>query len=276
MKKHRKVIKSSPARQPHCNCKLLRPSRPLLIAILAGLLTLASTCFAQLQTNLPDAPDASRQSDPTNRPDGGNFADLVRDDFFAGDSNSLQRVVKVCEDALAQNPTNAPALSWHGAALLRQSGQAYRTGDYAKGASLWQRGMKEMNDAVALQPDSVHVLLPRAAAFESIAKRLPDPVESKRLLTTAVSDYEKVLKLQQQQGSFSSLSLHARGELLSGLAEGSYRTGQTDKSLQYLRLITNDLAGSTYAKNAGSWLESLAAKTPNKPATLTCIGCHSP
>jgi hypothetical protein len=201
------------------------------------------------------------------------FDDLVRDDFFAGDKESFERGMKICEDALAKNPNHAPAMSWHGTGLLRLSGQSYQAGDYVKGGDLWHRGLKEMNDAVALQPDNLQVLIPRAATYLAIAKYDPNPVESKKLLTTAVSDYEKVFKIERDH--FQTMPLHPRGELLSALAEGWSRLGQTDKSIPYLRQITNDCAGSAYAKNAGSWLETIAAKTPNKPETLTCIGCHS-
>jgi hypothetical protein len=86
-------------------------------------------------------------------------------------------------------------------------------------------------------------------------------------------DYEKVLKLQRDY--YKSLSLHQRGELLSGLAEGWYGLGETNKSVEYLMRLTNDCAGSAYSKNAGSWLQSMATKTQNKPETLTCIGCHN-
>jgi hypothetical protein len=93
------------------------------------------------------------------------------------------------------------------------------------------------------------------------------------MLTIAVTDYEKVLKIQEDH--FKALPLHSRGELLSALAEGWFRLGHANESVQYLRQITNECVGSAYAKNAGSWLETIAAKTPNKPETLTCIGCHS-
>lgn len=241
--------------------------------MLASLISLASTSFSQLQTNPASGPDATRHVEITNSSDAEGFADLVRDDFFAGDDASLKRAMKLCEDALAKNPTNAPVMSWQGTGWLRLAGKSYQAGDYTNGAILWQRGLKEINDAVALQPDSLHVLIPRAAAFQSVAKHVPDPAESKAMLTTAVTDYEKVLKLQRDD--FKSLSLHSRGELLSALAEDWYVLGQTNKSVEYLLLITNECAGSTYSKNAGSWLESIAAKTQNNPKTLTCIGCHN-
>jgi hypothetical protein len=259
-------MKSNYAPRPRYNRNHFRSPWPLAIVSLICLFWLASTGYGQLQTNLP----AVTNNSATER-----FDDLVRDDFFAGDNESLQRGMKICEDALAKNPANAPAMSWQGNGWLLLAGQSFRAGDYAKGGELWQRGLKEMNDAVALQPDSLQVLIPRAATFLAIAKYVPNPDESKKLISTSVTDYEKVLKLQTQWDQVKTMPIHSRGELLSALAEGWFRLGETNKSLPYLRQITNDCAGSAYAKNAGSWLETIAAKAPNKPETLTCIGCHN-
>ena len=56
----------------------------------------------------------------------------VRDYFFAGfsgDAASLDKGMKICEDLIAANPKNAPAMVWHGAGLFFESGQSFRSGD---------------------------------------------------------------------------------------------------------------------------------------------------
>ena len=87
----------------------------------------------------------------------------VRDDFFAGftgDNASLNRAMKACEDALRIDAGNAQALVWHGSGLFFESGQAFRAGDSERGMDLYQRGLKEMESAVAMAPDDVAVRVP--------------------------------------------------------------------------------------------------------------------
>jgi hypothetical protein len=64
--------KSSRYGRPHCPRK---PSRPHLILGLAGLLSLAFTCFAQLQANIASPPDAGGNAAMTNASDTNGFAD---------------------------------------------------------------------------------------------------------------------------------------------------------------------------------------------------------
>src|SRR4051794_13478092 len=83
-----------------------------------------------------------------------------RTDFFAGfagDSARLAHAMEVCERALADNPNHAEALVWHGSGLTFQAGTAFRNGDAQAGMDLFARGTKEMDDAVALEPDNVGV-----------------------------------------------------------------------------------------------------------------------
>jgi hypothetical protein len=147
------------------------------------------------------------------------FDDIVRADFFAGmsgDTARFDRAMKTCEDALAADQKNAPALVWHGAGLLVRSGIALRAGRADEGMSLNARAMREMDDAVAMTADSIQVLIPRAAILVSSAPFTP-PDRSGDLARTAAADYEKVLAIESP--SIGSLGTHARGELLGGLAD---------------------------------------------------------
>src|ERR1700730_1036354 len=71
---------------------------------------------------------------------------------FAGDTASLEKGMKICEDVLAAEPKHAEALVWHGSGLLFQSGRAFQKADQQRGAELWQRAVKEMDLAVELAP----------------------------------------------------------------------------------------------------------------------------
>ena len=87
----------------------------------------------------------------------------VRNYFFAGfsgDAESLTTGMKMCEEALATDPKSAQALVWHGAGFYFQAGQAFPKNDQQHGMEWYQRGIKEMDEAVALQPDSAAVRIP--------------------------------------------------------------------------------------------------------------------
>jgi len=132
----------------------------------------------------------------------------------------------------------------------------------------WSRGLKEMDEAVALEPENVGVLIPRGATL-LVASRFARPEnEARRLLTLAVGDYEKVLQLQT--GYFAKLSGHARGELLFGLAEGRQRLGDEAQARAYFQRLAGDAPGSARQKQAASYLETgkLTASTES------CVGCH--
>jgi hypothetical protein len=156
---------------------------------------------------------------------------------------------------------------------LHRSALAFQAKDFGKGIPLWQQGLKEMNDAVALEPAQVEVLVPRGATLLPISHYVPDPAESRELLKIGVADYEKVLGLQKSY--FATLSSHARGELLFGLADGWYRLQDPERSRHYLQRISSELPGSEYARRAADWLSTTDdAALQQKSRTLTCIGCH--
>ena len=201
------------------------------------------------------------------------FDFLVRADFFAGfagDQAALDRAMKVCADALAKNPTHAEAMVWHGSGLVFLAGQAFQKADMRKGVDLWDRGLKEMDRAVELEPGNVGVLIPRGASLLTVSRFVPDKTSGRALLEKGVGDYEKVLELQKPY--FSKLSSHARSELLFGLAEGSARLGNTEKARVYFQRIASECKDSGRHPQAVAWLEkgTLAGTDP-----MSCTGCHS-
>src|SRR5947209_9157719 len=76
---------------------------------------------------------------------------------FAGNAESLETGMWMCEEALAADPKNSEALVWHGSGLYFQAGQAFQKGDQQGGFELFQRGVKQMDEAVALAPDTIGV-----------------------------------------------------------------------------------------------------------------------
>src|SRR6266545_692936 len=106
------------------------------------------------------------------------FDFLVREDVFAGlagDRARFDKAMKLCEETLAKNPKHAEAMVWHGGGVLTQAGWAFQAGDMRKGGALWRKGLDEMNAAVALEPDNIGVLIPRAAVLLEASKHVPVP-----------------------------------------------------------------------------------------------------
>jgi tetratricopeptide (TPR) repeat protein len=203
--------------------------------------------------------------------DAQRFDMIVRTDFFAGfggDEARLQKAMTTCETILAENPTHAEALVWHGGGLLFQAGRSFQAGDTEKGLQLFQEGLAQMNQAVALQPENVAVLIPRGAVLLS-ATRTMEPGVARPLLEQAVADYERVLGIQESY--FATLGDHPRGELLFGLAEGSARLGRLDKARVYFERLVNDAPASGQSVRAREWLKT---GTLPKIAGAGCIGCH--
>lgn len=200
------------------------------------------------------------------------FDNEVRADMFAGmagDAAALDRAMKLCEVTLASDPDNAEALVWHGAGLSFQASIAFRNGDYAKGGPMVGRAFREMDTAVAKKPDSLGVLIPRGATLIEYARHDPSPDRARAELEKGLGDYEKVLALQK--ADWANRPLHARGELLSGLADGWLRDGDAAKARLYAQRIVTDLPGSAYATRAQDFL---GAAPPPKQVEWHCMGCH--
>jgi tetratricopeptide (TPR) repeat protein len=238
-----------------------RTSSSMRLASIAGLaLVLGASILATAFGRSQDTAKADR------------FDMLVREDFFAGfagDAEALARGMKKSEYALAKDPKNAEALVWHGAGLSYFAKREFMSGNVEKGRQIQTKGASEMNQAVALRPEDVAVLIPRASVFLSAAVHVPSPEVARRDFQIAADDYEKTLRLQSAE--FATLPVHARGELLGGLAEAWNGLGETEKSQVYLRRMLVELPETAYAHHAKELLDG--ARKPG-PLGTTCLGCH--
>ena len=207
------------------------------------------------------------------QPSPQRFDRAVRADFFAGfggDAARLAHGMEICERTLADNPTHAEAMVWHGSGLTFQAGMAFQKGDMKTGGELWGRGQAEMDAAVALEPNNVAVLIPRGALLLQATQTMN--AEMRRpLLEKAVGDYEKTLAIQTASGSFAILGDHPKGELLFGLAEGYSRLGNGEKARMYFDRLITDAPSSGQSPKARTWL---ATGTLPKSDGLGCVGCH--
>jgi tetratricopeptide (TPR) repeat protein len=188
---------------------------------------------------------------------------------FAGDAAALDKGMKICEDTLATDPKNAEALVWHGSGLFYQAGQAFQKGDQQAGMQFWQRGLKEMDDAVAIAPNSLGVRIPRGAVLLNGSRFVGSPDMARPLIEKGVLDFEKAYEVQGPD--LSQLGTHPRGELMIGLADGYSRLGDQEKAQQWFGRIQKELKGTPYEKSATTWLETKSLA----PAQAGCLGCHA-
>jgi tetratricopeptide (TPR) repeat protein len=196
---------------------------------------------------------------------------VVRADMFAGlagDEARFAKAMAACEQMLVRHPKHPEALVWHGSGLFFQAGQAFQKGDMAKGGPLWERGLAEMNEAVALAPDALAVVIPRGAILLQASRFVP-PTMARPLLETALRDYEHVLELQKAY--FHTLGDHPKGELLFGLADGHARLGDNVKARMYFERLIADAPGSGQTPRGRAWLET--GVVPEAKG-LGCFGCH--
>jgi tetratricopeptide (TPR) repeat protein len=231
-------------------------------------LTLAALGFvAALSATLLVADRPRAQEPLTPSP----FLYAVRSDFFLGlgrgDMVRLERGMKFCETTLAAEPNHAEALVWHGAGLAYLAGVAMNAKDMIKARDLVEQAIKEMDRAVALAPNYMFVVVPRASALSAVANRWPDRARAQTMLQEAAAGFEMAYAVERPV--FDRLSVHRRGEMLAGLAETYWRLGDKDKSREYLQLITRELPDTPYQSRAQAWLEE-----GSSAGRLSCLTCH--
>ena len=157
-----------------------------------------------------------------------------------------------------------------GAARVFTAGQLFGAGKAAQAMPLWTTGLKDMDDAVAMEPKNVGVRIPRASVLLPAAHNAP-PAMGQPLLKKALNDFETIEKVQAEAKQLDKLGTHPRGELRMGLADTYRLLGDADKSKAQLEAVLKELPDTKYAKRATEWL---AAK-PDAKLAHNCIGCHT-
>src|SRR4051812_11047643 len=127
------------------------------------------------------------------------FDYVVRNDFFAGftgNEAALDRAMKTTEEALAENPKHAEALVWHGAGLLFRSGKLFQKQDFPNALPIYAQAIKELDEAVELEPDNIGVRVPRGAPLMTAARATPDPNRARPMFERAASDFQHAYDMQ--------------------------------------------------------------------------------
>ena len=196
---------------------------------------------------------------------------VVREDIFAGfggDSAALDRGENQCEKALKEDSKNAEAMVWLGAVQVFKAGGLFGKNKPAEAFPLWTKGLKNMDDAVKLEPDNVGVRIPRASVLLPSARNAPAAMGAP-MLKTVLKDFEYIYKKQVEH--LDELGTHPRGELRMGLADTYRLLGKLEESKEQLEAIAKELPDSEYATEAKEWL----AAAPTAKLSHNCKGCHS-
>jgi len=198
------------------------------------------------------------------------FDNQVRDDMFrafAGNEAAFKSATATIEEKLKEHPDHAEALVWRGAGRTFMAGRAFEGGDLAGARAMAAQGMADMDRAIALEPNNIGVLIPRAAVLLGAARNQRDPARARELAGQAAANFETALALRKP--AFDRLGQHNRGEYLSGLAESWALAGNQDTAERYLRRILAELPNSRYAERAAAKLDNWEDRGP-----LNCQSCH--
>ena len=192
---------------------------------------------------------------------------------LTGDMEKFERGMQTLEALVAKNPLDPNVKVLHGNGLFARSGVAAQKGDIQNAMKLWQSALDEMSQAVELAPDNIFVRARRGVVLISASRSsgLP-PAMARPITQLAIGDFEKVLEIREKEQTLSQRSTHQRGELLTGIADGWNRLGNSEKARGYFERITRDLEGTVYERKAKAWLEN----KPDAKAVeyFACSGCH--
>jgi len=201
----------------------------------------------------------------------GHLDQTILSDFaagFRGDRAALDRASAAAQKTLATQPDNAEASVFLGSATLVLSGRAFtEENDMQKGGELWEKGIALMDKAVETQPNNPLVRNQRGTTLLMASRRTP-PDWQPPLLEKSLADFNALLRIHKDD--FASLTVRERGELLASLADAYDRSGDPDKSRQFLERIVKELPDTEYARRAEAWM-----KDPSYPVEKrTCIDCQ--
>ena len=190
---------------------------------------------------------------------------------LTGDMERFERGMRTLEALVAKNPGDPRLKVLYGTGLFARSGAAFQKGDAPNAMQLWQRSIDAMAQAVQMAPNDVFVRGRRGVVLISASRAMPAAMAAP-LTQLAVEDFGKVLEIREKEQTLSERSLHQRGELLTGLADGWSRLGDREKARGLFERITRDLKGTIYEQKAQAWLDD---KPEARAAEyFACSGCH--
>ena len=200
---------------------------------------------------------------------------LLREDIFAGflqnDLARLTRAEKNAELLLASRPNDrASILAWQGSAQLTRAAQANEAKNPEEFRQHYRQAIELFAEARKLGPAIVGVFAINGGSQLMLADRLPEK-ERAAGWEEAYAAYQQLWKMQGE--GIEKLPLHHKGEVLTGLAQTTQRTGRDAELGPQLERILTLLPNTAYAKTAQQWKDDPASRAQSK---LACQTCHGP
>ena len=161
-------------------------------------------------------------------------------------------------------------LAWKGGAALYRSVLAHEKGNAAEFERHYANALARFKEAEAAQssPGNIARHAITGGSLVIFADRLPEKYRT-AAWTTAYDMFGQIWTAQAPY--VTKLPVHARGELLSGLAVSSQRLGKAGESVEHLDRMMTMLQGTPYEAGARKWKENPEAATKVR---ITCMNCH--
>jgi hypothetical protein len=197
---------------------------------------------------------------------------LVREDIFSGllanDRARLEKGAKTL-DAVASFYPPVDVTAWRGSIELMRAVWAHEDGKtedfrrhYAISMAYFDECRNLSNEKTAIIPEIFE-----GGTYVVIADRLPENLR-RGAWERCYRAYKKLNALEASR--VDRLPLHMKGEIISGLAVATQRTGRTDELPAALQAVETKLAGSVYANAAKKWTADPASASKVRMACLTC------
>jgi len=200
---------------------------------------------------------------------------LLREDVFAGflqnDLARLARAEKNIDLLLASRPADRSSLlAWQGGTELTRAAQAIEAKQSGQFQAHYRRAVELFAEARTLGPTNAGVFAINGGSMLMLADRLPEK-ERGAAWEEAYAAYQQLWKMQGEV--IDKLPLHHKGEVLTGLAQSTQRTGRDAELGPQLDRILTLLSNTPYAKMAQEWKDNPASRAQSK---LACQTCHGP
>ena len=199
---------------------------------------------------------------------------LIREDVFSAwrsdNMKRLERGEANIERLLEKRPeARADLLAWKGGAMLYRAAVANDKGQADEYSSRLKQAREMFAEAKKVNPRSAGVYAVIGGSNAMFADRLAKE-DRAAAWEQAYGGYQWLW--EKQEPHIDRMPLHIGGELLSGLAQSSQRTGRTKQVDKYLDKIIELYDDSGYAKEAKAW-----KMNPEVAAgrNITCKSCHS-
>jgi tetratricopeptide (TPR) repeat protein len=233
--------------------------------MLVGLLACASLSMAQ-QAGQPGVQAAEQPDFQFIRFEAGSngyraferevFADFVS--AAQGDAEALERLVAICERAIAADAAHAEAIAWRGAAKLFEAGEASSNGDFRAAMAFTSASLADLARARELEPDNPGVRMVAAQTLLNLAENHPIPNMARGYAKQGIEDARAALVLLEDKWSQQPDDI--KGRLLVGVAQAYDKLGEATKARDWFNRAIGAVPGTTWAEQAQAWIDAADKK----------------